>query len=365
MSRGRLVLVYGTRPESIKIGPVAAELKRLGAPLTICCTGQHTTLLDGMPSEQDLAGAASLNLPSNGKWEEWVPAACRALKDFYESQRPISAVIVQGDTMSAFAAAMQAHHMGIPVAHVEAGLRSHDRENPFPEEMFRTQITQFASWYYAPTKTSVKNLLAEGVSERHILRTGNTVVSALARYSTDGLLHITTPKPHILVTLHRREWLADPDNARHTVAALFEAATHHPELQFRWPVHPTVHRTLDLSRIAGPPTMVCGDPLPYQSTIHTLRHATGLITDSGGLQEEAATLGIPTAVLRTVSDRPESITAGMARLFPPTPDGITRAFHELATGTIPRLPSNCYGDENIRNGMGPARIIATHLSSLT
>lgn len=375
--RGRLVLVWGTRPEALKLGPVAGELKRLGAPLTLLSTGQHTTLLDGLPPlcRTDLSGGASLNLPSHGDWVSWVREAQAPLTAFLDAQRPVSAVVVQGDTMSAYATAIAATSLGLPIAHVEAGLRSHDLNNPCPEEYFRTEITKVADWHYAPTSLSVSNLLNEGVSEGHIHRTGNTGVSALARYSTDGLIHVEKPNETILVTLHRREWLAKGATyVRTCIETLFETARNNPQIVFRWPVHPVlealvgplaeqylIHGSVEGGWPAPivPPNVYFEKPYDYADTIDELRCSLGCLTDSGGLQEEASALGIPTAVLRTVSDRPESIHAGIAKLFDPSPSGIRAAVHALVSGQIPRIPSSCYGSPDA------ASQIARHLASLT
>lgn len=370
MSRGRLVLVYGTRPESLKLGPVAAELRALGAPLTIACTGQHTTLLDGMPSQKDLGGC-SLNLPSNGNWTDWVEAAVPVIADFLAAQKPVAAVIVQGDTMSAYATSLAADQLNIPIAHVEAGLRSHDLQNPKPEEYFRREITGMASWHYAPTPTSLQNLLNEGVPQSACFVTGNTVVSALSRYTPDGLTVVPHPKPQILVTMHRREWLNEgTGHVVETVQALCDAARRLPHLTFQWPMHPSLTNALsDADFCDAPQNVWLSDPLSYIETVDYLRHSMGLITDSGGLTEEAATLGIPTFVLRHATDRPEAETAGIAVKAPPSPDGMTWAVQMLTDqrnlGRILRTPSRCFSHPKSHNGMMPARSVAEHLASLT
>ena len=258
--------------------------------------------------------------------------------------------------MSALAGARAARQINLPLAHIEAGLRSHDRENPYPEEDIRVGITQLADWHYAPTSTAVQNLKADGVPEGRIYLTGNTVVSALERYAT--LKHCPSHESRVLITMHRREWL----NQGHfhilsTFDALFDSASQHPDLQFVWLIHPSLRLALGGDLPAAPPNVHLFDPFPYRDTVELLRTATGCITDSGGLQEEAATLGVPCVVLRHVSDRPESITEGIAQLLPPTPQGMTSAVPTLLA--LPRRPSQCYGSPNAAN------LVANHLASLT
>ncbi len=334
-----LAIVFGTRPEAIKVGPVVAELRRLGVEIDLICTNQHTTLLSGTPADTDLADARSLELPSTGEVWSWVETATDRLTD---ALWDASAVLVQGDTMTALAGARAAKRLGLPLHHVEAGLRSHDLHAPWPEELIRVEISQTSTWHYAPTQTSRANLVLEGVPDDHILVTGNSVVSALDRYtrSAVGWPCLPDPDPYLLITMHRRESRADLIGCAEAIARW---AAHHSDVRVRWPMHPATQRILH-----SEPGLVTGNfrlsfPIPYLPMIENLAHAWGIATDSGGLQEEAATLGVPCAVLRTVSDRPESIEAGVARLFPPTPEGITAALDCLWTRQLPRTVSNCFG----------------------
>ncbi len=366
MSRGRLVFVYGTRPEALKIGPVVAALQGR-AQVSVIATGQHTDLLKGTPAETDLAGGLSLVIPAHPTWEGWVEEMQGELMMALREMVPIACVVVQGDTMSALAGARAASALKLPLAHIEAGLRSHDLQNPYPEEGIRREITTLADFHYAPTETALWNLQHDLVDYKRIFLTGNTVVSALERYSTDGLLHVTEPKRQVLVTMHRREWLNTGFLAvRATVETLVAAATRHDDIQFLWPLHPSVQRVLNESAyytadIIGwtQGNVQIVEPMPYQETVHYLRHSLGVITDSGGLQEEAATLGVPCAVMRTVSDRPESITAGTAQLFDPTPQGMTKAVQTIASQALPRKQTFVYGQPNAAN------LIASHIASLT
>lgn len=348
-----ITIVYGTRPEAIKLGPVAAELRAAGAEFTTICTTQHTTLLRGTPAETDLKADADLGLQSDGNVLRWTKRAEAIIKMAVSGA---DLVVVQGDTMSAFAAARAAHSLMRPLAHVEAGIRSHNLHAPWPEEGFRVEIDRLADWYYAPTSTAYANLLAEGCPAERIRVTGNSGVSALARYTT--VKPVAAPGDYALITLHRREWLNGPDFPG-TLFTLFETAAAQPAARFIWPMHPAVSARLPERLIASlPPNMSLVPPLPYGEMVGLLAHAFGVLTDSGGLQEEAATLGVPCAVVRHVTDRPESIEAGVAQLFEPTPDGVRDALHLLVQGTLPRRAAPVFGD------ITAAAQIASHLASL-
>jgi UDP-N-acetylglucosamine 2-epimerase (non-hydrolysing) len=227
----------------------------------------------------------------------------------------------------------------LPLHHVEAGLRSHDMTQPWPEELIRVEISQTATWHYAPTQTSRANLVLEGVPDDHIVVTGNSVVSALARYAPSDHSPTVTPDT-ILITMHRRE-------ARGHLEDCFDAAKDwlksHPSARIWWIMHPSAHLDAFAPRPAHFTTV---HPANYRDMLWMLRSSIGIATDSGGLQEEAAALGVPCAVLRTVSDRPESIVAGVAKLYTPSAIGITAALDALWAREIPRRASNCYGDRN-------------------
>lgn len=337
-----ILLTFGTRPEAIKLGPVAAELRAANVPFAVICSGQHTTLLEGTPAETDLSGknVFSLGLASDGNVQKWVMRAELKIREFLEtwdSLEQLSPIVVQGDTMSALAAARAAKVLGRTLVHVEAGIRSGDLENPWPEEGFRREITSLADWHYAPTAHCFANLVSEGVAPARIRVTGNPVVSALARYTA------AKPSPaegHILVTLHRRE-LLQSDKFREVVQALIdEAAAPACKLTFLWPVHPATKPLL--TGFKGPPNLLLGDPLSYVNFAGWLASAVGVLTDSGGLQEEAATLGVPCAVLRKATDRPESLETGLASLWTPDRAGVHSAISWLL-GPRKREPSTIFG----------------------
>lgn len=348
-----IVVVYGCRPDAIKLGPVVAELRTRGVTPDLICTGQHTTLLRGTPVETDLADARSLGLVSSGSVIPWCHRATRCLTKEFDKRKP-SLVVVQGDTMTAVAAARAADRLGIPIAHVEAGLRSHNLSEPWPEEGFRREITRMAAWHYAPTPWSVRNLRLENVPDDHIILTGNPIVSALARYTPAR--RASPPEPTILLTMHRREWLLG-DHFVETIQALGEETEARPHISFVWPIHPAVEARID-PRTVWPKNMLVTGHMSYVQLIAGLVTCVGVMTDSGGLQEEAATLGVPCAVMRNVTDRPESVDSGQAQVFSPTQTGIHAAVSTLLTGRLRREPSDCFGD------ITAAATIAAHLAQI-
>lgn len=344
-----MCFVWGSRPEAIKLGPICAELPGC----VKISTGQHSELLKGTPAESDLADSISLGLESHGEVAKWVATAVPLIQDELKRLNP-ALVVVQGDTMSAYAGMWAATTLGIPIAHVEAGLRSGTIDEPWPEERIRRSISVNARWHFAPTEHSRRNLWAEGIPDRQIFVTGNPVVSAIHRYA-DGT-HKEIPESQILVTMHRREWTdMGTLHVRKTVEALFQMAKRYPDVQFLWPMHPAV---VKISPIHAAPNVRIVAPLGYREMIEELKRSIGIATDSGGLCEEAATLGVPCAILRNVSDRPEGIEAGLAKLFCPGPLGMKEAIRCLVARRLPRIPSDIYGKPD------SASKIATHLKAL-
>jgi UDP-N-acetylglucosamine 2-epimerase (non-hydrolysing) len=322
------VVIFGTRPEATKLHKLVSLLQNV----RVWFTGQHQGLLKETCDTPELQAfyqncwklhldpmADPFQYADRVKWR--VARTLRSLPD-----QP-NAVIVQGDTSSAYGGALGAEQAGIPVIHVEAGVRSHNPEDPWPEEGFRRTIDQIASLHFAPTSQNRDNLLSEGISGTiHV--TGQT-----------GLDDLPAPTPsnnHVLITLHRRETLHRlPDLA----AQLDYAAEQIPEVRFLWPAHrnPHVqHAVQGLRHVAVSPPM--GNRLFRQ----TLAQATLVVTDSGGVQEEAADLGVPCLVARNTTDRPESVTAGVARVIG-TEDILTPITRELLSPTLPRSPTPCFG----------------------
>jgi UDP-N-acetylglucosamine 2-epimerase (non-hydrolysing) len=346
-------LIFGTRPEAIKLAPVANALRgRL--PLEVICTGQHTDLLSGTPEFRNY-NYHYLKLPSNGDVSSWLQRAQPKIRSaLLEANARV--VVVQGDTMSALAGARAARELGLVLAHVEAGVRSGNLQEPWPEEGFRREITKLADWHYAPTSTAYANLFAEGVPSQRILMLGNTVVSTLA---ASGVVPLA-PEPFLLMTMHRREWLATV-NATEWIQALTEAARKHPTLSIIWPMHPAVMAKWGVGWLGScilPGNLNLTSPMPYGKMLDKLSRCQGLLTDSGGLVEEAATLGIPTAILRRYNDRPEAVEVGIARQYPPTAEGLAEGIAMLSGAKIARFPTSIYGLPSA------ARHIAEHLERL-
>lgn len=340
-----VVLVYGTRPEALKLGPVAFELRELGIEPKIVATGQHSDLLRGTPAETDLKDSYSLGIRSDGDVKGWVDEAILRIASALPSQNAI--VVVQGDTMSAYATALAASDLGLTLVHLEAGVRSHCWTDPDPEERFRVEIAMMADVHLAPTETARRNLVREK-AHGEIIVTGNTVVSALQRYAT---FEPCEAENQIIVTMHRREFL---DLGQEHVRAVFKQlerwALQRPDTRILVPMHPALRRTLKPSIKHVPRNVLYTPPLAYAEMVKQLRRSRAILTDSGGLTEEAATLGVPTAVLRNAMDRPEAIEAGIARLFPPNPDGIDAAMAWIEGEKPPRVPSRCFGGpESARN----------------
>jgi len=347
-----LTLVFGTRPESIKLGPIAAELRVLHVPFRIICTGQHTDLLRGTPAESDLRDSTSLGLASINNPVKWLHTAVPKLEVALD-MLDASLVVVQGDTGSALAGARAACLQELPVAHVEAGVRSGCAEEPWPEEGYRREITRLASYHYAASTQAYANLLAEGVNANYVRLTGNPVVSALVRYAD---AKPRKPEAFLVLTMHRREWLVR-QQVPSFYAAVCEACREHPALDVLWPVHPAVRPYLDKVEKRGQPkNLWLEPPMAYETMVDALSRACGLVSDSGGLVEEAATLGIPTAILRKCNDRPEAVEAGIAVQFDPIDVRTAIAF--LVGGGLARRPTDVYGDPSA------ASAIAKHLAYL-
>lgn len=339
-----VLCVFGTRPELIKVAPVVRALRATPLRVVVLATGQHVDLLDREVAQM-VAPAHMLNIQSDGTMLHFLSRAQRALHTFYKTTKP-RCVLVQGDTMSAFAAAKVAMEMDIPIAHVEAGVRSHNLDEPWPEEMIRCSIDRWATWRFAPTQAAVLNLAREGAA--HWVTVGNTSVDALR---ASGVGARPEASPTILVTLHRRE-LRERDDALEVLRALADAVeTSHCDAI--WPCHPGMtHLT---ARLRLPSNFSIRPPMSYSVMLEALSEARGLLTDSGGLVEEAAHLGVPTAIVRNANDRPEAVNAGIAVLCPPTPEGVRAAWSMLAHQRLPRRVAPVYGDGYAAEG------IAEHL----
>lgn len=341
-------MVYGTRPEAVKIAPVVSELRRCGVEPTIIATGQHTSLLKGTPAETVLAPNISLDLPSANDPLIYGRDCGRALAKVFRLNRP-DVIVVQGDTASAYAGACVGKWLEIPVAHVEAGIRTGDPWDPWPEENFRVAIDGIARTLFAPTKHAGYAVVREQTGGAAFIAnprpfrcaiTGNTGIDALYSH-TKPVEHPHRVQDRVLVTLHRRESFGEPLKA--IVAGICAGAKKYSKLEFSWPTHPNPHVQAAVTDDAYR-NLIISDPLPTVGFARMLASSRAVITDSGGVQEEAAALGIPCIVARDKTDRPESVDIGLAKVVGRTEAGILQGL-DWALGFQARCtPSDCFGD---------------------
>ncbi len=340
MKKQRAVMVvFGTRPEAIKMAPVVKALQ--SAP-GICCrvvvTAQHREMLDQVLNLFRIVPDVDLNLMKQG--QTLTEITTRALNGLYEviqKERP-DLVLVHGDTTTTFAAALAAFYAQIPIGHLEAGLRTGNKYSPFPEEMNRKLAGALADIHFAPTETARENLLREGVAPERIVVTGNTVIDALlatvrpdyefANSELKGILAAEAGRRMILVTTHRRENLGEP--MRQIYQALNTTLKEFPDSYVLFPVHknPKVRETVN-AVLGGHPRVHLIEPLDYEPFVNLMAEAYLLLTDSGGIQEEAPSLGKPVLVVRDTTERPEALTAGTVALAGISYDGVLQALRIL------------------------------------
>jgi UDP-N-acetylglucosamine 2-epimerase (non-hydrolysing) len=320
----RVLLVAGTRPEAIKLAPLYLELRRSTVvDVALCVTGQHREMLASALEFFDIEPEYALDVmtPDQGLLQ-LTSRLLPGLDDIYADARP-DLVIVQGDTTTTMSASLAACYRRLAVAHVEAGLRSFDRGAPHPEEINRTITTRCADYHFAPTDRARRNLAREGIPARRTWMVGNTVIDALrlARDRVCGrapadvdrcLAPVNFGKPVLLVTCHRRETFGAP--LRGICAAVMQIAANH-DVEIVYPVHlnPGVREAVNLA-LGSRPNIHLVPPLPYPAMVCLMDRARFILTDSGGIQEEAPALGKPVLVLRDVTERPEGIECGVARL---------------------------------------------------
>ena len=331
LQRKRLMVVIGTRPEAIKLAPVVAAIQGSDwASCELVLTGQHKELID--PLVAHFALPVHHNLQAMRHDQALAPVTARILEGLdklIEASRP-DAVIGQGDTVSVLAASMAAFFRQVPFAHVEAGLRTGNLHLPFPEEMNRVLTSRMTRWHFAPTETARDHLLKEGVPSGDIWVTGNTVIDAL---------HMTLRQPvpalpcrgdrgFILVTAHRRENHGQP--MQDICGAIGDLARNHPELDFIYPVHPNPRvREVVHACLAAQENVLLIEPCEYPVFCHLMSRARLILSDSGGVQEEAPALGKPVLVLRQETERPEAVQWGCNRLV-----GTARADIVQAVGSL-------------------------------
>ncbi|MCL4836346.1 MAG: UDP-N-acetylglucosamine 2-epimerase (non-hydrolyzing) [Thermoanaerobaculia bacterium] len=311
--RRKVLVVYGTRPEAIKLAPVVWALRARPErfAVAVCCSGQHRELLAGLAPALALAPDRELDLMRPGAGlNELFSRLLIGLDGEIAAAAP-DWVVVQGDTSTTLAGALAAFHRGVPVAHVEAGLRTKDLARPFPEEANRQLVDRLSTLLFAPTEGACAALAAEGISGAGVEVTGNTGIDTLLRVVSS--LPAGPPRADVLVTVHRRESFGAPLEG--ILAGVRDLATGFPGSRFLLPVHPNPEvAPRVVAALAGVPNVELVPPLEYPALVAALRDSRFVLTDSGGLQEEAPALGKPVLVLREVTERPEGVALGVARL---------------------------------------------------
>ena len=382
----RILLVFGTRPEAIKMAPLVREFQKHPEAFEtiVCVTGQHREMLDQVLRIFGIQPDYDLNIMRQG--QDLYDVTARVLlgmRDVLREARP-DVVLVHGDTTTSAAAALAAFYQRIPVGHVEAGLRTHDIYSPWPEEMNRQLTGRIATYHFAPTPLSKRNLTEEGVSPDRIVVTGNTVIDALrqvvSRIKADASLdaelertlraggydvgRLRDGRRLVLITGHRRENFGE--GFIHMCTAIKDLTRRYPEVDFVYPMHlnPNVRRPIhevfgdDLSGLGN---MFFIEPLEYLSFVYLMEKSAIVLTDSGGIQEEAPGLGKPVLVMRDTTERPEALDAGTVRLVGTDYDKITREVSTLLddASAYERMSQavNPYGD-----GLACGRIVGRVLS---
>ena len=352
----KILLTFGTRPEAIKMAPLILELNkhRNQVETIVCVTGQHREMLDQVLSIFKIKPDFDLNIMKQGQdLYDITSNVLVGLRDIYKQVQP-DLVLVHGDTTTSMAAALAAYYQQIPVGHVEAGLRTHNIYSPWPEEINRQLIGRISSYNFSPTTTSSVNLLKEGADKSTIYITGNTVIDSLYwvvnKIKTDEQLNIRLKaeiksfgydidrlqhqKRMVLITGHRRENLGE--GFIHIAQAIQELSTHFPNVDFVYPMHlnPNVRKSIhevlgnDLAHFSN---MFFIEPLEYLSFIYMMEKADIVLTDSGGIQEEAPSLKKPVLVMRDTTERPEAVEAGTVILVGTDKEKIVANVSQLLT----------------------------------
>lgn len=327
----KILLVFGTRPEAIKMAPLVKALQKDTEHFEtrVCVTAQHRQMLDQVLEVFGITPEYDLNIMApNQDLYDITAKVLLGLREVLKDFRP-DTVLVHGDTTTSMAASLAAFYMQIPVGHVEAGLRTYNMLSPWPEEMNRQVTDRICTYYFAPTEQSRANLLQENIDAKKIFITGNTVIDALLMAvdiisTTTGVKekmakelqekgYTVGDREYILVTGHRRENFGD--GFLHICKAIKELAALHPEMDIVYPVHlnPNVQKPV-YELLSGLSNVYLISPLDYLPFIYAMQHSTLLLTDSGGVQEEAPSLGKPVLVMRDTTERPEAVEAGTVKL---------------------------------------------------
>lgn len=360
----KVLTVFGTRPEAIKMAPLVKVLHQWpGIEQKVCSTGQHREMLGQVMNFFEIKADFDLNIMQPG--QDLTDITCRILygiRQVFEQYRP-DWVLVHGDTTTALAATLAAFYAGIKVGHVEAGLRTGNLSAPYPEEANRVLVDRLASAYFAPTQRNVDTLLREGVDPSRIVLTGNTVIDALlwAKEKVRGFSeHIPAEiqevfqeeKRVLLVTGHRRENFGP--GFEQICAALHTLARRFPELSIVYPVHlnPNVQQPVQ-KHLSDVPNIFLTSPFDYPDFVFAMKTSWLILTDSGGVQEEAPSLGKPVLVMRDTTERPEALAAGTVQLVGADRERIIQAVSEYWQNGSPGIVTNPYGD-----GQASGRIAA-------
>ena len=357
MDKLRIMSVFGTRPEAIKMCPLVKELASHPEIESLCCvTAQHRQMLDSVLEVFDLKPDWDLDIMTPRQTLSTITSKCLlGMDEAIDALKP-DMILVHGDTSTTFAGALSAFYHQVPVGHVEAGLRTYDKYSPFPEEMNRKLVSAIADLYFCPTVHNRENLVKEGITNG-LFVTGNTVIDALKTtvrkdytFTTEELNHLPYgEKKVILVTCHRRENYGEP--MKHIMLALRQIAEQHEDVELVYPVHlsPVVREAVD-TYLRGAPRVHLIDPLPADEMHNLMARCYMVMTDSGGLQEEAPALGKPVLVLRRETERPEAVAAGTVKLAGVVQDDIVTMAERLICdkNAYARLAHavNPYGDGN-------------------
>ena len=336
MDKLRVMSVFGTRPEAIKMCPLVQELASRPEIESLCCvTAQHRQMLDSVLEVFHCTPDYDLNIMTPRQTLSTITSKCLlGMDEAIDALKP-DLILVHGDTSTTFAGALSAFYHQVKVGHVEAGLRTWDKYSPFPEEMNRKLVSAIADLYFCPTENNRNNLLKEGITEG-LFVTGNTVIDALKttvrddyRFATDELNHLPYGERKVLlVTCHRRENYGEP--MKNIMLALRQIAEENPDVELVYPVHlsPVVREAVD-KYLRGAPQVHLINPLPADEMHNLMARCYLVLTDSGGLQEEAPALGKPVLVMRRETERPEAVAAGTVKLCGVVQDDIVTMAERL------------------------------------
>ena len=333
----KVLTVCGTRPDTIKMAPIINELKKYPREVELIevVTGQHKEMLDQVVKAFALTPMYNLNIMSSKQTLSSITAKIlTGLEEIIQKHEP-NVIIAQGDTSTTFAASLSAFYHKIPFAHIEAGLRTNNKYDPFPEEMNRRITSLLADVHFAPTEINRDNLLKEGVDPSSIFITGNTVIDALLyiagqdyKFEDEKLNDFIKNKKIILLTTHRRENWGEP--MRDICKAVKRIVKDFPEYGVVFPVHKNpIVREVVFPEFEGVENVYLTEPFDYVPFVHIQKESHLILTDSGGVQEEAPSLGVPVIVLRKTTERPEGVSAGNSKLVGPDPELIYKTVQDL------------------------------------